>query len=233
MTNNKKIKLKRVSKWIIAICTILLGLIFVSADDLFVGIAGIALGIAIVTGVFVLLSRSDRKELGDSGLPQLTAEKEDHYYQLGMDKEEVVFFRKTMADAKNQIVKLEHNMKATSKLKSIDLRLQTVTAAKAMFKELVQDPKKLHLADQFLYSHLPNITDLSTKYLEINQHDIKSKQTYQALEQCALAIEKVSNLLVNDYNKFVQEDLEDLEVEISLAEQNARLQKSSQPKGEE
>ncbi len=75
------------------------------------------------------------------------------------------------------------NMQQTAKLKAIDLRHDPVKAAKALFKELVKEPNRLHEASQFLYTHLPNLVDLTNKYNEINDHEIKNKQTYEKLEE--------------------------------------------------
>lgn len=196
-------------------------LLIMGFDEFFLGIAIFVLLISILLNLKFLFQRLLKKDNSTKdNLPSLSRVKEEHYSKTGMSEDEIVFFRKTMAEAKANIVTLNKNMTSTAKLKSIDLRLQTTTAAKAMFKELVNDPQKLHLADQFLYNHLPNITELTNKYLEIDRHELKTKQTYQALKQCAEAIEKASILLIGDYNKFVQDDLDELDVEISIAEKN-------------
>ena len=77
---------------------------------------------------------------------------------------------------KNEINQLQMNMQQTAKLKAIDLRHDPVKAAKALFKELVKEPNRLHEASQFLYTHLPNLVDLTNKYNEINDHEIKTNR---------------------------------------------------------
>ena len=162
----------------------------------------------------------------DSSLPTVSQQREKHYQNLGMEDQQIVFFRETMATAKKQIVQLEKNRHGVAKLKAIDLRNDTVKAAKAMFKELVKAPTKLHQADRFLYNHLPNLVDLTNKYLEINEHDIKTKNTYDALEKSSLVIDEVSQLLVSDYEAFMSDDLDELDVEITLAQQNISREKN-------
>lgn len=160
-------------------------------------------------------------------LPSLTAEKIHHYEETGMSEQQIAFFRETMAQTKEQIVQLEKNMHSASKLKAIDLRNDTVKAAKAMFKELVKEPNKLHLADQFLYTHLPNLVELTDKYLEIDAHELKNKNTYDALNKSAQVINDISELLAADYQKLVADDLDELEVEMTLAQRAIRRQKES------
>ena len=152
-------------------------------------------------------------------LPTISDEKEKHYQELGLNNEQMSFFRETMAQAKKQIVQLETNMNQVAKLKAIDLRNDTLKAAKSMFKELVKEPQKLHQADRFLYNHLPNLVDLTNKYIEINEHELKNKNTFETLAKSAEVIDEVSQLLVSDYQRFVSDDLAALDIEISLAKQ--------------
>ncbi|WP_462259156.1 5-bromo-4-chloroindolyl phosphate hydrolysis family protein [Vagococcus teuberi] len=181
----------------------------------------IVLIIAIVWFVYRKFSKRNKKDV----VPGLSKEKQEHYYEAGMSDKEIEFFRNTLAEAKEQINQLEQNFKAVPKLKAINLRYDTLKVSQAMFKELVKEPKKLHLADKFLYNHLPNVVELTNKYVEISDHEIKSKATYDTLNESIVAIEDVAQLIIKDYENFVSDDIEDLEVEISIAKQNANRDK--------
>lgn len=153
-------------------------------------------------------------------LPFLSKEKEAYYRNSGMSERESEIFRETMNLSKQQILRLQQNMQKSAKLKAIDLRHDTLKAAKALFKELVKEPKRLPECSQFLYTHLPNIVDLTDNYVEINEHEIKSKEVYGKLEESAQIIDQMAALIVKDYQQFVAEDLEDMDVEISIAKKN-------------
>ena len=84
-----------------------------------------------------------------------------------------LIFQKYNEHSQKQIIQLQENMNRSTKLRAIDLRNDTTKVSKALFKELVKEPKKLHLANHFLYTHLPNIVDLTSKHLEIEQHEVK------------------------------------------------------------
>ena len=108
-------------------------------------------------------------------IPALTDELETHYEKSGMTANEISFSTNNESN-KNEINQLQMNMQQTAKLKAIDLRHDPVKAAKALFKELVKEPNRLHEASQFLYTHLPNLVDLTNKYNEINDHEIKTNR---------------------------------------------------------
>ncbi|MGX7243489.1 5-bromo-4-chloroindolyl phosphate hydrolysis family protein [Enterococcus quebecensis] len=174
--------------------------------------------------LLVLLFTGSKKQTTkrEDALPNLTKTKEEHYATIGMTDAEIDFFRDTMNITKKQIIQLQENMNASTKLRAIDLRNDTLRVSKALFKELVKDPKKLHLANHFLYTHLPNLVDLTGKYLEIDNHEIKNKRTYEKLEESAQIIDQVSKLIKKDYEQFVADDLEDLDVEISVAKSSLK-----------
>ncbi|MDT2815142.1 5-bromo-4-chloroindolyl phosphate hydrolysis family protein [Vagococcus carniphilus] len=201
--------------------------IFVGSNHYLLGklIAG-ALSLSLVIAVYWFIKAiASKNKKSDNNIPYLTKEKEEHYADFGMNDQEIAFFRDTMAQAKKNIATLEENMNQVAKLKAINLRYDTLKATKAMFKEIVKEPNKLHQSDQFLYNHLPNLVELTNKYVEINNHELKNKNTFEVLNQSAVAIEEVSQLIVNDYSDFVKDDLEDLDVEISIAKQNINREK--------
>lgn len=224
-------KTKSKSLWrsiLLIIVLIPLGLIASDGNGIISSIISITLLATLIWVIFNLFRGlfSKSKNNSDDSMPNLSREKEEHYASLGMTNKEIVFFRDTMADTKNQIKTLEDNMNQVAKLKAINLRYDTLKACKAMFKEIVKEPRKLHMSDRFLYNHLPNLVELTNKYVEINNHELKNKDTFDALTQSATAIEEVSQLIVKDYADFVNDDLEDLDIEISIAKQNIDREKA-------
>ena len=193
------------------------------------------LGLLLIGVVLVLwgLFGSRRKKGKQEEIPALTDELGTHYEKSGMTANEISFFRQTMNQTKNEINQLQMNMQQTAKLKAIDLRHDPVKAAKALFKELVKEPNRLHEASQFLYTHLPNLVDLTNKYNEINDHEIKNKQTYEKLEESAQIIDQLSALIAQDYQKFVADDLDDIDVEISVAKQSLKRDNKHEPEQKE
>ncbi|AQP54438.1 hypothetical protein BW732_09495 [Vagococcus penaei] len=204
---------------IVMVLGLILGQMF--DDSIVGGLFSLAFFISAIWLVVNWSKKRRRRRLEQQKLPSLSRNKEEHYSEIGMSDSEIKFFRQTMAETKEQIVTLEKNMTDVTKLRTIDLKYQTVKASKAVFKELVKKPQKLHQANDFLYTHLPNIVELTNRYVEINNHDIKNKQTYDALTKCVGTIESMSTLIVDDYNNLVKDDLEDLDLEIKLAQQNA------------
>ncbi|WP_019723543.1 5-bromo-4-chloroindolyl phosphate hydrolysis family protein, partial [Enterococcus mundtii] len=165
--------IKKNWKWIVGL---LLVILFFSYNDVSIISMILLIGaVLLIWGLFGFRKKPKDK----TALPNLSDKLATHYSENGMTPSEISFFRETMNQTKNEIEQLEKNMYETAKLKAIDLRHEPVKAAKGLFKELVKEPTRLHDASQFLYTHLPNLVDLTNKYIEINEHEIKNKQTYQ------------------------------------------------------
>ncbi|WP_143745218.1 5-bromo-4-chloroindolyl phosphate hydrolysis family protein [Marinilactibacillus piezotolerans] len=173
-------------------------------------------------GVLLLYMRG-RKHLSNNTkqkLPKLSSEKEAFYESKGLGKEDIQYFRQTMQNAKHQIKKIETYMTATGKLKAIENRNNTIHLTKSLFKEIIKEPNRLHEVDQFLYVHLPSLADLSEKYVEIDNHQAKSKATYDMLDKSSQTLDKMCQQIAEDYVEFKSDDIEDMEVEVELAKRS-------------
>jgi 5-bromo-4-chloroindolyl phosphate hydrolysis protein len=179
----------------------------------------IALSLSIVFGI-VLLYISGKKERDTKRKHQLkkvSPEKEEFYKSKGLSKEDIQYFRETMHKAKRQIIQIEKNMNQAGKLKAIEHRNNTAQLAKSLFKEIIKEPNRLHEVDQFLYVHLPSLADLTEKYVEIDNHEKKSKATFDILEKSAETIDGMCQQIAEDYVKFKSSDIEDMDLEVKLA----------------
>lgn len=162
---------------------------------------------------------ADKKDATEKALHRLTEDKETFYKEAGMSKEETQFFRETMNTAKNQIMVLEKNLSQVSKLKAIEARNNTIHLTQTLFKDITNEPRRLHEVDKFLYVHLPSLVDLTEKYIEINNHEIKNKTTFETLEKSAVTIDDMCQLIAVDYAAFKADDIAEMDLEIELAKQ--------------
>lgn len=174
--------------------------------------------ISLAIGAFFIYKQSlNEKSDSSKKLNRLSAEKEAFYKSKGMSKEEIQFFRETMHTAKLKLLRLEKNLNSVSKLEAIEKRNNTIQLAKSLFKGITEEPNRLHEVDKFLYVHLPSLTDLTDKYLEISQHEVKNKSTFDILDESASTIDEMCQLIAEDYVLFKSDDFEDMAIEVELA----------------
>lgn len=227
---NKKMKRTMTSQiliyGVILLTTLFLFLITIGLDanPLF------AFLLSIGAGIFLLLNAQKNSRMGGrkkDRLPKLTPEKEAFYTSKGLSREDIQYFRETMQKAKQQIIAVEKHMNQSSKLKAIENRNNTVKLSKALFKEITNEPDRLHEVDKFLYVHLPSLSDLVGKYREIENHKAKSKATFDILSKSAETIDRMCGQIAEDYVKFKEDDIEDMGIEVELAKRT--LNNNSKP----
>lgn len=178
--------------------------------------------ISIGVGILLLFSSQRNRGTGSkkSNLPRLSSEKEAFYSTKGLSKEDITYFRETMQKAKQQIVTVEENMNLSGKLKAIENRNNTVKLSKALFKEITEEPDRLHEVDKFLYVHLPSLSDLVVKFREIENHKAKSKATYDILNKSSETIDRMCGQIAEDYVNFKKDEIENMDMEIELAKRS-------------
>ena len=179
----------------------------------------IIIGILIGFGLYstYLRRQAPPKKVDQTELTPISKEREKFYLSRGLSEEDIKFFRETMNNAKTQILQVEANIKQVGKLRAIANRNNTLNLIKVLFKDIVNEPERLHEVDQFLYVHLPSLTELTGKYVQINQHQAKSKQTFDVLEKSAQTIDNICQQISEDYVEFRSTDIEDLADEMDLA----------------
>ncbi|KRM23887.1 5-bromo-4-chloroindolyl phosphate hydrolysis family protein [Latilactobacillus graminis DSM 20719] len=182
-------------------------------DSFFWFVLSLLLGLIYVTIRFKRLKRQPHYQKDPHISPQMLK----HYQDANMSDDEIDFFRQTMQQAETQIKILANNMQALPKLRAIDLNHDTTKVSQLLFRAIVKEPKRLHNAGDFLYRHLPSINELTSKYIEINHHEVKTADTYLVLDKSAAAIDALSQQIQQDYADFVAEDVADLDTEIAVA----------------
>ena len=179
---------------------------------------------SIIIGIFVgfgLYSRYMGEQKPErktkKNLQPVSKEREKFYLSKGLSEEDIDFFRETMNNAKGQILQIEENINQAGKLRALANRNNTLNLIKVLFKDIVNEPDRLHEVDQFLYVHLPSLAELTSKYVQINQHQAKSKQTFDVLEKSAQTIDEMCQQISEDYVSFRSTDISDLANEVELA----------------
>lgn len=192
-------------------------------------IVAVFLGIIGGLGLYLTYIRQQKpvKQRKNTNLKAVSEERKKLYQAKGLSNEDIDFFRETMNNAKIQILELEENINQVGKLRAIANRYDTLNLVKILFKDIVNEPHRLHEVDQFLYVHLPSLTELTSKYVQINQHKAKSKQTFEVLEKSAETIDGMCQQISSDYLQFRSKDIKDLANEVELAKKRLNREGSS------
>lgn len=149
-----------------------------------------------------------------------------HYRKSGLSDDEISLFRETMADAKKQITTLEEYFTENPKLRAVNLNHDTLNISKALFANIVKEPQRLNEAGDFLYKHLPKLTEIAHQYRLISTHEVKTKDTYAVMDRSIEVMAMLSESIRRDYTQFVKKDLDRLQDEIDIEHQHLQSEKT-------
>ena len=128
-----------------------------------------------------------------------------------MSDQDIVIFRQTMQDAKNQIKQWEIAVKEDAALQVIEQVTGGLDSAKKLFQLIVKRPKIALSNNEFLYKHLPTMLDLIETYQNIKAVDkldqallVDSQKVIRALS------EKIAGLSAHT----VSDDIETIKNEV-------------------
>lgn len=215
---NRKIHNTFIISGILTLVTLFIGILHTTATNniLIAFIFVFSLAIFLVSIPFMIVSkiRSLRQPKPDSKVNRkLMAQ----YQKAGLSESDIVFFRKTMGEAEGQIRQLDKNISETPKLKAIDLNSDFVKVSKSMFAAIVKEPDRLSEASDFLYRHLPTLVNLTDRYIEISHHEVKTADTWEVLAKSLDVITNLGNQIREDYAEFVSDDLNEMDQEMTAA----------------
>ncbi|MDN5964930.1 MAG: 5-bromo-4-chloroindolyl phosphate hydrolysis family protein, partial [Lactococcus sp.] len=133
------------------------------------------------------------------------------YHKAGLSDQDIVIFRQTMQDAKNQIKQWEIAVKEDAALQVIEQVTGGLDSAKKLFQLIVKRPKIALSNNDFLYKHLPTMLDLIETYQNIKAVD-KLDQALLVDSQKVIRVlsEKVAGL----YALTVSDDIETIKNEV-------------------
>ncbi|WP_082620494.1 5-bromo-4-chloroindolyl phosphate hydrolysis family protein [Lacticaseibacillus sharpeae] len=143
----------------------------------------------------------------------------NHYEEAGLSDSEIAVFRETMAGASKNIHSLETTVNSSVELQDILREFDTMNVIHAYFKAIVNEPKRMTESAPFLYEQLPNMADLTRKYVIITRHEVKTADTYLVLNQAKDALAKLAATIRDEYAAFVHDDIEDLDTTVTLTKQ--------------
>ncbi len=149
--------------------------------------------------------------------PSASKDKISQYRKAGLTDQEISHFREQMADALENIYFLKEGLRRTARLRAIEERHQTIKTLQDFFHSITQAPQRLAVAGDFLYRYLPQLNELVQSYNEINDLTIKNKETYLLLDKSAQTIEQLAEQITDEYFRFHQCNLNELDDRVKLA----------------
>lgn len=171
-------------------------------------------GLAIVAGIFTHLI------LGGYMLSRFL--KKHH-----LARKEYRYIFKNLIEARRKIRRLQKGLFGVRDLAFVKQRIDILRITKKIFKITMKEPKRFYKAEQFYFSHLDSVVELTEKYGFLSSQPKKNMEIEQSLIETRKTLNELSQTLEQDLYKIISDDIDHLNFEIDVAKHAIKMDKDS------
>lgn len=155
-----------------------------------------------------------------------SSEQKEHFKEKGLTSDDMEYFKEVMDEANNQIYSIKSQIVGVTPLEKAMSVNDTVEIIEELYKDIVNEPERLHDVNKFLYIHLPTLEQLVSQYVQINNHRRISEQGKRTLDETINTIKEVNELIDQDYLDFRNVDVETLRNNIQMTKKRLEIEEN-------
>jgi len=178
-----------------------------------------ATGIAIAAGIAVHLVLSVFMKTKFLNKHQLT-------------RKEYKYIKKNLMEAKRKMNRLNKSLFQIRDVTSVKQRIDILRITKKIHKMTIKEPKRFYQAEEFYFSHLDSVVELTEKYGFLTVQPKKSMEINQSLIETRHTLKELTKVLEEDLYHVIEDDVDHLNFEIDVAKHTIKKQKDTKFLGE-
>lgn len=174
---------------------------------------GLLTGIVVIAAAVVLFFFSSRA--GDKAREITT----------GLKKKEYKYIRTNLEEGRIKILRLQKIMNQNKNLYSFQERNKTLQLTKRIYGIVKENPKRFYETEDFFFSHLDSLVELTEKYAFLERQPVKDKKIYQTLSDTRTLLNDLSRVIEKDLFQLLKRDVNSLDFELEVAKNSISRQK--------
>ena len=148
----------------------------------------------------------------------------------GLNRSEYKYITQQLKDGKEKIARLQKVMFSVGNVLTIKQNYDVLKVAKRIQKIVEDEPKRFYDVEDFYYSHLDSIVELTEKYAFLTKQPVKSKEIQLSLSDTRHTISSMSKTIEQDLSNLLANDMETLRMELDYAKQTIDRKKENPPR---
>lgn len=142
----------------------------------------------------------------------------------GLTRKEYRYIKKNLVEAKLKIKRLNRALFQIKDVSLIKKRYDIIKITRKIQKMTKKEPKRFYRAEEFYFSHLDSIVELTEKYSLLSSQPKKSIEINQSLLETRQTLNEMTRILEDDLYHFVANDVDHLNFEIDVAKNTIKKQ---------
>jgi 5-bromo-4-chloroindolyl phosphate hydrolysis protein len=144
-----------------------------------------------------------------------------------ISRKEYRYIRKNLNEARQKINRLNKNLFSIRDISSVKQRIDLLRITKKIHKMTTKEPKRFYQAEQFYFSHLDSIVELTEKYSFLSSQPKKNMEMGQSLIETRHTLNELTKVVEEDLYKVISDDIDHLNFEIDVAKHTLNKQKDA------
>ena len=137
------------------------------------------------------------------------------------------YIRKNLAEGKQKIKRLNKSIFKIRDISSVKQRIDIHRITKKIHKMTTKEPKRFYKAEEFYFSHLDSIVELTEKYTFLSSQPKQNIEMGQSLIETRRTINELTKVLEEDLYRVISNDIDTLNFEIDVAKHSIKKNKDS------
>ncbi|WP_226642999.1 5-bromo-4-chloroindolyl phosphate hydrolysis family protein [Mesobacillus subterraneus] len=141
-----------------------------------------------------------------------------------LTKKEYKYIQRNLKEANMKISRVQKSLFSIRHIRSLKQRIELVRLVKNIQKLNAREPRRFFKAEQFYFSHLDSIVELSEKYAFLSSQPGKNRELERSLYDTQDTLKELTKIVEKDLNYMLEEDLDHLNFEIDVAKYSIKKQ---------
>ncbi|WP_102264500.1 5-bromo-4-chloroindolyl phosphate hydrolysis family protein [Mesobacillus jeotgali] len=135
---------------------------------------------------------------------------------------EYKYIKRNLKEANVKINRIQKSLFSIRHIRSLKQRIELVRLVKNIQKLSNREPRRFFKAEQFYFSHLDSIMELSEKYAFLSSQPAKNRELEYSLQDTQDTLKDLTKIVEKDLNYMLEEDLDHLNFEIDVAKHSIK-----------
>lgn len=135
----------------------------------------------------------------------------------GLTRKEYNYIKKNLDEAKIKINRLQKVQFSIRHIRSMKQRIELIRMIRNIYNLTKREPKRFYQAEQFYFSHLDSVLELTEKYAFLSAQSKTNREMEYTLEDTQRTLIEMTGVVEKDLYHVLSDDYEHLNFEIDVA----------------
>lgn len=139
-----------------------------------------------------------------------------------LTKKEYKYIQRNLKEANVKIKKVQKSLFSIRHIRSLKQRMELVKMVRNIQRLNTREPRRFFKAEQFYFSHLDSIMELSEKYAFLSSQPGKNRELERSLYDTQDTLKELTKIVEKDLSYMLADDIDHLNFEIDVAKHSIK-----------